>query len=232
MNEYISPRTMVPDTAPRHRSGIVAAIWVLQVMAIVGEILLVAHGLAGNGWGPVALGHLGIVAALIFVIVGLERAQMDTRGLSTFALLTFAGGPIGAAAALLGEQQVWQPKGDALDKWYSTIAPAEAQAVTLVDMIIDGRLVRQQSRLPRPYDALLNSGTMQEKQALLAYLAIEDDEKFVEIALALALRSPDQRVRVQAAAVAAHTRGRSRERQLPTSSANIVQAALARPGSV
>jgi hypothetical protein len=132
---------------------------------------------------------------------------------------------------LLGEQQIWQPKGDALDKWYNTIAPAEAPAVTLVDMIIDGRLVRQQSRLPRPYDALLSTGTMQEKQALLAYLAIEDDEKFVEVALALALRSPDQRVRVQAAAVAAHTRGRSRQRQLSTASSNIIHTSLASPGA-
>ena len=71
---------------------------------------------------------------------------------------------------------------------------------------------------------------MQEKQALLAYLAIEDDEKFVEVALALALRSPDQRVRVQAAAVAAHTRGRSRRRQL--SGDNVIQAALAPPAGI
>jgi hypothetical protein len=55
---------------------------------------------------------------------------------------------------------------------------------------------------------------MQEKQALLAYLAIEDDEKFVEVALALALRSADQRVRVQAAAVAAYTRARARRRKM------------------
>jgi hypothetical protein len=231
MNEHISVKSMVPDPAAK-RGGSVAAIRVLEVMAIVGEILLVANCLAGNDWVAVALGHLGIVAALLFVMIVLERAQMDTGGLSTFTLLTFAGGPIGAAAALFGEQQIWQPKGDALDKWYSTIAPAEVPAVTLVDLIIDGRLVRQQSRLPRPYDALLSTGTMQEKQALLAYLAIEDDEKFVEIALALALRSPDQRVRVQAAAVAAHTRGRSRERQLSTSVANVVQAALARPSTI
>lgn len=231
MNKHISAKAMVPDPAVR-RGGTIAAIRVLEVIVIVGEILMFAHGLSGGAWGAVTLGHLGIVAALVFVVVVLERAQLPTGGLSTFTLLTFAGGPIGAAAALLGEHQVWQPKGDALDKWYSTIAPAEAQAVTLVDMIIDGRLVRQQSRLPRPYDALLSTGTMQEKQALLAYLAIEDDEKFVEIALALALRSPDQRVRVQAAAVAAHTRGRSRSRQLPSSTANLVQSALSHPNAI
>ena len=223
MNEHISATRMVPDPTLR-RGGTNMAVGILEVATIVGELLLVAHLLGGNGWGAVAVGHL--------VIIGLEHARFETGRLQTFTLLTFAGGPIGAAAALLGEQQIWQPKGDALDKWYDTIAPAEAPAVTLVDMIIDGRLVRQQSRLPRPYDALLTTGTMQEKQALLAYLAIEDDEKFVEVALTLALRSPDQRVRVQAAAVAAHTRSRSRRRHLSTASSNLVQAALAGPATV
>lgn len=225
MNAHANAKTMVPDPALR-RAGPVAAIRALEMISIIAEVLLIAHALSGNGWSVLLLGHLGLIALLTLVIIGLERANFETGALQTFALLTFAGGPVGATAALLGEQQLWQPKGDALDKWYNTIAPAEAPAVTLVDMIIDGRLVRQQSRLPRPYDALLNTGTMQEKQALLAYLAIEDDEKFVEVALALALRSHDQRVRVQAAAVAAHTRARSRRRQLSTS--NVVQAALGR----
>lgn len=228
MNAHVSTKSMVPDPA-QPRDGNIAAIRLLQIVALVGEILLVAHLLWGSDWGTVALGHLGIVVALTLVIVSLEWMRIETGPLQTFALLTFAGGPIGAAAALLGEQQIWQPKGDALDRWYNTIAPAEAPAVTLVDMIIDGRLVRQNSRLPRPYDALLSTGTMQEKQALLAYLAIEDDAKFVEVALALALRSPDQRVRVQAAAVAAHTRGRSRRLQFTTTDTNIVRDALAGP---
>ncbi|MNL39871.1 hypothetical protein D3C87_1621800 [compost metagenome] len=119
-----------------------------------------------------------------------------------------------------------------MDQWYNTIAPSEAAAVTLVDMIIDGRLINQQTRLPRPYDALLSTGTMQEKQALLAYLAIENDEKFVEVALALALRSSDQRVRVQAAAVAAHTRGRSRRRQLSSISPDSIQPPFGRPAAI
>jgi len=231
MNQHINPSTVAPDSALRRRES-VTAIRVLEVVTIVGEVLLVALALAGNNWGAAALGHLGVIGALTFVVVCLDRARIETGALPTFILLTFAGGPIGAAAALLGEQQIWQPKGDALTKWHNTIAPMEAQAVTLVDMIIDGRLVRQQSRLPRPYDALLSTGTMQEKQALLAYLAIEDDEKFVDVALALALRSPDQRVRVQAAAVAAHTRSRNRLRQLSTSGVNVVQTALSGPAAI
>lgn len=224
MNEHISSRTMVSGHV-QHGRLYMGTIRTLQVLIVVAEILLIALALSGKSWEMLAVGHVGIVGALTFGIIALERLRIDTGALQIFALLTFAGGPIGAAAAMLVERPIWQSNGDALDKWYNTIAPTEVPAVTLVDMIIDGRLVRQESRLPRPYDALLNSGTMQEKQALLAYLAIEDDEKFVEVALALALRSPDQRVRVQAAAVAAHTRARSRRRQLIGS--NVVKASLA-----
>ncbi|MCP8883722.1 hypothetical protein NIM87_09450 [Devosia sp. XJ19-1] len=230
MNVQIDPRTMLLDAAPHYRSR--TAITALQLVALIGEILLVACALGGVGWGAIALGHIGIIAALIFVVVGLERMNIETGSLQAFILLTFAGGPIGAAAAALADLQNLRPQSDALDKWYRTIAPLEAPAVTLVDLIIDGRLVRQQSRLPRPYDALLSSGTMQEKQALLAYLAIENDQKFVEVALALALRSTDQRVRVQAAAVAAYTRGKSRQRQLSGLGTDLIQDAIARPKTI
>lgn len=230
MNEHIGAQNLVPEPALLGNGS--TAVRTLQIAAIIGEILLTAYALSGHGWSMVALGHLGIVTTLVLVIVCLERARIDTGSLQTFTLLTFAGGPIGAAAALLGDQQFWQPKADALDKWYNTIAPVEEPAVTLVDMIIDGRLVNPKSRLPRPYDSLLSTGTMQEKQALLAYLAIEDDEKFVEVALALALRSTDQRVRVQAAAVAAHTRGRSRRRQLSNMNQNFIHTALGHPATV
>lgn len=230
MNVQIDPRTLLLEEPQHRRSD--AAVTALQLVALVGEILLVACALGGVGWGAIALGHIGIIVALTFVVVGLERMNVETGPLQTFILLTFAGGPIGAAAAVLAELQNLRPQGDTLDKWYKTIAPVEAPAVTLVDLIIDGRLVRQQSRLPRPYDALLSTGTMQEKQALLAYLAIENDQKFVEVALALALRSTDQRVRVQAAAVAAHTRGKSRQRQLSNLGTNLIQDAIARPKTI
>lgn len=220
MNVHVGRTATSPHTASRNL--VTKMICVFQVAAIAGEILLIANALAGNGLTSLIVGHLAITAILGLIAVGLELAKADTSPLQIFILMSFASGPIGGMAALISEQQMWTPKADALDKWYNTIAPVETPAVTLVDMIIDGRLVRQQSRLPRPYDALLNSGTMHEKQALLAYLAIEDDEKFVEVALALALRSPDQRVRVQAAAVAAHTRGRTR--LLKASAANLLVA--------
>lgn len=199
-------------------AAVVPGTMIVQVTVVVAEILLVSLLLAGHAWQAVLMGHLAIVGILIMLIVALENARASTEPFQALALLTFAGGPIGAAAALTSAQQLWQPRGDALDRWYETIAPTQTEAVTLVDLILDGRLVREQSRLPRPYDALLESGTMQEKQALLAHLAVENDEKFVEVALALALRSSDQRVRVQAAAVAAHIKARNRLRARPASS--------------
>ncbi|MFN4209916.1 MAG: hypothetical protein ACK4G5_05060 [Devosia sp.] len=213
MNEHMTIKAPVSDFA-LGRSGNDVAMLLLKIGTIIAEVLLIAHAATGHGWETLALGHVGIIASLTVLVLLLERSQIETGALQTFTLLTFAGGPIGGAAALLGEQLAWRPKADALESWYNTMAPKEAPAVTLVDLIIDGRLVQQRSRLPRPYDALLSSGTMQEKQALLAYLAIEDDEKFVEVALALALRSADQRVRVQAAAVAAYTRARARRRKM------------------
>jgi hypothetical protein len=223
----MSEQTMMPGiatiTAIGRSSGSIA-ILPLKVAVLVAEILLVAHAVSSGHWQSLVLGHLAIIGCLTLIVLLLEQSNVETGSLQSFVLLTFAGGPIGGAAALMGDQLIWRPKADALERWYNTVAPAELQAVTLVDMIIDGRLVQQQSRLPRPYDALLSTGTMQEKQALLAYLAIEDDEKFVEIALALALRSSDQRVRVQAAAVAAHTRARARRRKSDTARSSAAGA--------
>ncbi|WP_332700826.1 hypothetical protein [Devosia sp.] len=227
MNEHMTIAAPAPDSALRRAPNNVAMV-LLKIGTIIAEILLIAHAATGNGWETLALGHVGIVASLVLLVLMLERVQIETGALQTFVLLTFAGGAIGGAAALIGEQLAWRPKADALERWYNMIAPAEAPAVTLVDLIIDGRLVQQRSRLPRPYDALLSTGTMQEKQALLAYLAIEDDEKFVEVALALALRSADQRVRVQAAAVAAYTRARARRRKTGVSGADLAASRISR----
>lgn len=230
MNEHISPKAVVADHGVT-RGFKTTAIRLLKVATIVAETLLVSQALATTSWEILALSHVGIIAILTAVLTTLALAGVDSDDLPAFVLLTFAGGPVGAAAALLSDQKIWRPKTSDLQQWYDTIAPEHEPAVTLVDRILDGRLIRRQSLLPRPYDALLNSGTMQEKQALLAYLAIDDDEKFVSVALALALRSNDQRVRVQAAAVAAHTRARNRARPGTGDRADAAVRKFTRPKS-
>jgi hypothetical protein len=117
---------------------------------------------------------------------------------------------------------------DTMQDWYRTIAPPEDRTVTLVDQIIDRRLVNRRSRLPRRFDRLLATGSMAQKQAVLAYLALENDNPTLSDALRLALRSNDQRVRVQAAAVAAHVRDKARQTKAlpaPKSGASVLQIA-------
>jgi hypothetical protein len=190
----------------------------LKILAIVAEVVLIAFAVAGSRWEPLLLGHLGVVLCLLIGIVTLEHKGINSGGMQRLALLTFAGGPIGGLTSLLGEHQVMQTRADILENWYDTIAPRATDAVTLVDKIIDGRLVRADSQLPRPFAELLQTGSMEEKQALLAYLAAAGNESVTQAALELALRSPDHRLRVQAAAVAAHTRARRRGQSAGASS--------------
>jgi hypothetical protein len=189
----------------------------LKISAIVAEVILVAFAVAGSRWEPLLLGHFGVVFCLLLGVLALEQRSVNSGGMQRFALLTFAGGPIGGLTSLLGEQQSLQSRADILENWYETIAPRATDAVTLVDKIIDGRLVRPESQLPRPFAELLQTGSMEEKQALLAYLAAAGNESVTQAALEMALRSPDHRLRVQAAAVAAHTRARMRGQSMGAS---------------
>src|SRR5690606_30586219 len=99
MNEHVGKNRLIPQPAPR-RPGAVPAVRVLQLGALIGEILLVAHLLGGAGWSVAVFAHLGIVGVLAVAILALECFRVETGPLQTFTLLTFAGGPIGAAAAL------------------------------------------------------------------------------------------------------------------------------------
>lgn len=194
---------------------------ILKVMTLVAEILLVTYALIGHGWLTLVFGHVGLLCVLALALILIEYSGLESGDLQKFILSTTTGGPIGAAAALVGGQQRGSRQSQALEEWYNTIAPPEQAAVTLVDQIIDGRLIREAARLPQRYDGLLATGSMQEKQALLAYLAAEEDQVLASEALKLALRSSDQRVRVQAAAVAAHARTRARHMLPPPVSARV-----------
>jgi len=175
------------------------------------SVVLVSLTLAGWHWPNLLLGHLALVALLAAIICLLEITGRSSGELQTFTLLFAVFGPVGGFAGLLAEQKVLRADRAELEQWYNVIAPRGAAAVTLVDRIRDGRLVRGEAALPRPFQALLSSGSMEEQQALLAYLAGSEEPAVVQAALAEALRSPDHRLRVQAAAVAAHTRQRLRQ---------------------
>lgn len=185
----------------------------LSVVVLVVETVSVALSMADRSWTIFLIAHVAAMTMLVVAIVGFDWRRLDSTQIQKFAFLTFAGGPIGAAAGILSEGSLWRTDVGALTAWYETIAPPEDAAVTLVDQIIDDRLVSDASQLPRRFDTLLATGSAQEKRAVLAYLALESGNAEMPEALRLALRSPDQGVRVQAAAVAAHVRDKARHRK-------------------
>lgn len=202
----------------------------LSVIALVAETVAVAMAVETGNWLLMAISHIVTAEVLIATALGLERFGLDSSQMQKTALFTFAAGPIGTAAAIISDPQLWRTHPDALQDWYRTISPPEDRAVTLVDQIIDRRLVNRRSRLPRRFDTLLTSGSMAEKQAVLAHLALESDNPKVAGTLRLALRSNDQRVRVQAAAVAAHVRDKARQiKALPAPKGNSGVLQIAPP---
>lgn len=204
---------MIIETSGLHMTPVdrkIALTRALSVGALVAETVAVALAVASRSWTALFITHSVITAVLVAAILLVELRKIDSSQLQKVAFLTFIGGPIGATAGILSDPTLWRNRNDALEEWYRTIVPPEDGAVTLVDQIIDGRLVSSQSQLPRRFDKLLTTGSMAEKQAVLAYLALENGKPDVSDALRLALRSADQRVRVQAAAVAAHVRDKAR----------------------
>ena len=203
-------------TAARHddTAADIASAAVMQgglfVVLLVIEMVSVAISMGDRSWTIFLLCHAAVLALLLAAILVFDHLGLDSGELQEFAFLTFVAGPVGAAAGILSQARLWRTETRQLAAWYETIAPPEDAAVTLVDKIIDGRLVSYTSRLPRRFDKLLTSGSPQEKRAVLAYLALEPGTTDIPEPLRVALRSPDQGVRVQAAAVAAHVRDKVR----------------------
>jgi hypothetical protein len=187
-----------------------AFITVLTVGALALEVVLVAVVLAGAWWGYPLVAHLLIVGTLLMVIALTDASSVHSDSLQQFTLLLFLAGPLGGAAALISEQMSRNLDPRDLARWHETIAPRRVRAVTIADLIMDRRVVAPQSQLPRSYEESLANGSIEEQQALLGYLASQDDPEVVQAALKIALRSPEPRIRVQAAAVAAHFRERHR----------------------
>lgn len=183
---------------------------VLGAVVLIIELSIVALAIAERSWMLFLLPHLAIGLFMLGAIIVLDRQNLDTTQLQQLAILTFVTGPFGTAAAILAAGGWLRTRKADLQVWYNTIAPPEQAAVTLIDQIIDGRLVNDQSQLPRSFDSLLANGSPAEKRAVLAHLALENVD--FPNALRIALRSPDPALRVQAAAVAAHQRDKARHR--------------------
>jgi hypothetical protein len=187
------------------------AVLALQCAVLAVETVLVSFLLTSSLPIQTIIGlHAGICAFVVAIIFVAERMGHETSSLQKFVFFVAVGGAIGGAAALIGEKRFSRGDENALKVWHDTIAPPAEAAVTLVDRILDGRLVRSDSALPRRFDHLLEKGSIREQQALLAYLASDAAPTEASDILRAALRSTDQRVRVQAAAVASHARAKAR----------------------
>lgn len=174
------------------------------------EVFVVALMMAGGWLGHAAIVHVGVIGTLLTMIVLMDASGIETGNLQLYTLLLSMGGPVGAAAALISDHMSRNLDPGELAKWHETIAPNRTRAVTITDLILDRRVVGSQSQLPRSYEESLLHGSIEEQQALLGYLATQNDMEVVNAALALALRSPEPRIRVQAAAVSAHLREKQR----------------------
>ena len=200
------------DDAADHTAAWGVSMASLKSLALICEVAILGTLLVTAApWQVVAAAHLSLIGLLALTIAALELGGRSSGELLPFTLFLLVFGPLGGLAVLLSDKDHLRFAPLEFEDWYETIAPRATAAVTLADRIRDGRMVREQSGVPTPFQRLLSGGSMQEKQALLAYLASHDEPSVCKPALEQALKSADPRVRVQAAAVAAHNRTRKRE---------------------
>lgn len=203
----------------------------VEILVLSLEIVVTVLALMGVAQiGEALTWHLSLCVLIVALAVVAEFWGFDSGNLQKFTFLMTVAGPIGAAAALIGEQLSSSAHSAVLEQWYNTIAPPPAPAITLADRILDDQLVRTTSRLPQRFDRLLAHGTMREKQAFFAHVAADSTQPAVSSLLDTALRSRDQRVRVQAAAVASFIRDRARReasRSLPSvTNAGLIETSV------
>jgi hypothetical protein len=138
---------------------------------------------------------------------------LGTRRIDSFATallaMTAAAGPLGPLLATFVERATNDAtrKLPILQAWYDRIALAsEINTVAKqCDDIALGRSVDLGAPAPQSFAAVMDSGTLAERQAALGHIARNLHPDYLP-ALAVALRSPEPVIRVQAAAVAARAR--------------------------
>ena len=149
--------------------------------------------------------HVAIVLLLALLTASRRRRNADTTMLALATLATVCVGPLGAIGALC--TVLIAPVGTGttrlLQAWYERIAHSvETDPVSqLCDMVAIGRSVDLGGPPPASFGAVMASGSLADRQALLGLIARNFDIEYLP-ALKIALRSPEPVIRVQAAAVA------------------------------
>lgn len=204
-------------TAPRPSAGISAqsgsvpttdlGVALVAGIASCVSIYVLASGLIL--WPVFLLLHAAIITCLVIWIDRVRQSSRDSGPALLAAVAVAAAGPIGAVAALLLiEVRRHREPPHLLDAWYQRIANAvDTDDVTrLCEQVATGRTSDLTGTIPASFPAVMQSGTMHDRQAMLGIIARNFHPDYLP-ALMLALKNPEPMIRVQAAAVATRVRG-------------------------
>ncbi len=168
------------------------------------------------------VGLAGLLAAhalLLVALAWLVRQVMAQRADVTVAVLALVAGavvgplgPLGAALLDIAGSGGHAPS-PLVEKWYERIALSTAiePDVRLCDDVGVGRTLDLGAQMPQSFPALMETGPLIKRQAILGYIARHFHPAYLAT-LQVALESPEPTLRVQAAAVAAHVGGEVRGR--------------------
>jgi hypothetical protein len=181
----------------------------MSVAATLAETLLL--WLLATGKLPATafvIGHVVVLGALAVCIRQIAAAGRDITAPMILTIAVGATGPIGAVGGLLS--QLWprrQTSPRLLNEWYRRIAlSADVDQITrLCDDVTSGRHVGLTTPPPASFVAVLERGTLAERQAALGLMARHIHPAYLA-ALKSALQSSEPVIRVQAAAVATKIR--------------------------
>lgn len=207
-----SPQRPEPDRSPAATGW--ASSMLLVLAALLAEAGLAVAAFRGQiGWHVLLAAHVAVVVLLALAVRYRARSGGNTAMPLLAAIAVAAVGPIGALAALLTMLLARPGRDDPrrLAEWYERIALAgDTDAATqLCEDVASGRTADLTGSTPHSFAAVMEHGTLDDRQAALGIIARTFDPSYLP-ALKLALRSPEPMIRVQAAAVATRIRGNLR----------------------
>ena len=209
----ITPAVAAAPAPPRDDAAVlVASQHVVRTLAI-GCAELVAIFIVWRlvGWN---LPGLMLVHGLALAALALQLRDSMRRGVdSSLPFLGLLGsiavGPAGAIGAGCLELLVRSAARDShlLADWYERISLATTidRVTRQCDNVRIGRTINLQAGAPASFLAVIEAGTLAERQTILGLVARHFHVEYLPV-LQAAMRSPEPMIRVQAAAVASHVR--------------------------
>lgn len=192
---------------------------------------VVLRSIGVNPWA-LAIVHAAMVVIAVLLLRGAVRNGQDVSIPLLGVLAGAAIGPLGLAGAVIVGKLQATSQLELLDAWYDRISQAtEVDPVArLSDDVSVGRSVNLTGAMPSSFVAIMESGSLEERQAILGIIARRFHTDYVPVLLC-ALRSSDPVVRVQAAAVASRIRP-DIARQFQRSIADLPSASASASGAL